>query len=47
MTFGRAITKITLNYVAHEYGTKTALMAQFNEAFSWRTGKLTLGRHRL
>jgi hypothetical protein len=27
MKFGRAITKITLNYIAHEYGAATALMA--------------------
>ena len=32
MKFGRAITKITLNYVAHQYGAATALMAQFNKA---------------
>ena len=32
MKFGRAITKIVLNYLAHEYGAATALMVQFSEA---------------
>ena len=32
MTFGRAITKIALNYLAHEYGAGTATMAAFNTA---------------
>jgi hypothetical protein len=32
MTFGRAITKISLNYLAHEYGGGVAMMAAFNTA---------------
>ena len=32
MPFGRAITKIALNYLAHEYGAQTALMAGFETA---------------
>jgi hypothetical protein len=30
--FGRAITKVAFNYLAHEYGAGTALMAAFNTA---------------
>ena len=42
MEFGRAITKIAFNYLAHEYGAGTALMAEFNTArhFVRHGGKL-------
>jgi len=32
MPFGRAITKIAFNYLAHEYGAQTALQAGFDTA---------------